>query len=233
LDSCYISGSKVIDQQGGAIRGINSTARLAINLKNTIFTENSGRQGAAVFVEDNLDCNFINCVVYTNTVTGGFGDGGSINCAGAANVSIVNSTIADNLSTHASDGGGLANEGTGTYTVYNSIIWNNQVSNIRTPNISATYCDIQPINANHSGTTGNITGNPLFVGAGNYTLQVTSPCINAGNVTGAPSTDLTNFTRTGNPDMGAFELGSNKPCNQYIVYIIFDLYSSSSYSFNC
>lgn len=211
IDSCYISGSPVFGQQGGGFRAINSTARLNIGIRNTIFTDNTGRQGAAFYIEDNYDCNVVNTLVYGNTVTGGFGNGGSISCDGAVNMSIINSTIADNLSTHSSDGGGLALDGASSFTVQNSIIWNNQINNVRSGTITATYSDIEPVNTAHSGTTGNISTNPLFTAAGDYTLQATSPCINIGNLAGAPTTDLVNTSRTGNPDIGAFEGGSTYP----------------------
>lgn len=211
LDSCFISGSPVFDQQGGGFRAINGTGRLNIRILNTIFTDNTGRQGAAFYIENNYDCYVINSLIYGNTVTGGFGNGGSISTAGAVNMSITNSTIADNLSTHSSDGGGLAIDGATTFTVLNSIIWNNQVSNVQSSTITATYSCIEPVNTLHSGTTGNISLNPLFNGASDYSLQNTSPCIDAGNLSGSPTTDLTNNLRSGNPDMGAFEITSTSP----------------------
>ncbi|CAG5077378.1 PKD domain-containing protein [Parvicella tangerina] len=220
IDSCYISGSPVFDQQGGGFRAINGTARLDIDILNTIFTGNTGRQGAAFYIEDNYDCSVVNSLIYGNTVTGGFGDGGSVSCDGAVNMNVMNSTIADNLSTHSSDGGGLAADGAASFTVQNSIIWNNQVNNIRSAAITATYSNIEPVNTAHSGTTGNIAVNPLFLGAGDYTLQGTSPCINTGDLTGAPSSDLTNNARVGNPDMGAFENGSSYPSTSDLCTLV-------------
>lgn len=228
IDSCYISGSPVFNQQGGGFRAINSTARLNIGILNTIFTDNTGRQGAAFYIEDNYNCNIVNTLVYANTVTGGFGDGGSISCDGAVNMTIMNSTIADNLSTHASDGGGLAADGATSFTVQNSIIWNNQVNNIRSAAITATFSDIEPVNTAHSGITGNISSNPLFTGAGDYTLQGTSPCINAGDLAGAPTTDLVNASRAGTPDMGAFEDGSVYPSTSDLCTLVIPCTSPSA-----
>jgi len=52
----------------------------------------------------------------------------------------------------------------------------------------------------------NISADPLFVGfPGNPRLGVTSPCIDKGTVTDAPSTDFDGKMRTGTPDIGAFE----------------------------
>jgi hypothetical protein len=42
-------------------------------------------------------------------------------------------------------------------------------------------------------------------GKGDYRLQPTSPCINAGTTQGAPTTDIDGVVRTGNPDIGPYE----------------------------
>ncbi len=51
-----------------------------------------------------------------------------------------------------------------------------------------------------TGTNGNISSNPLFVGSGNYALQSGSPCRDAGTNVGLPA--------NGTPDMGAFEFAA-------------------------
>jgi hypothetical protein len=55
----------------------------------------------------------------------------------------------------------------------------------------------------------NINQDPLFVDAANSFLQLkcNSPAINAGTSTGAPTEDITGFTRIGIPDIGAYEYG--------------------------
>jgi len=211
LRDCFISGSPVQNQQGGGLMAKNASTRYTVNIIQCIFTDNTGRQGAAIYAEDNYDINIINSLIYDNHVTGGFGNGGSISGAPGVNITIWNSTIADNTSSHGTDGGGLASDATTSFNVFNSIIWNNQVSNVRSAAVFAEYSDIEPVNDAHSGTTGNITTDPLFVGGGDYTLQGTSLAINAGILAGAPTDDLTGVTRVGNPDMGAFESGSTYP----------------------
>ncbi len=53
----------------------------------------------------------------------------------------------------------------------------------------------------------NISADPLFVGMPNYRLQMTSPCVNAGTATGAPTVDFygTMRPRGSAPDIGAAE----------------------------
>lgn len=228
INRTFISGSKVIDQQGGAIRAISSlSTTLPLTINASTFTDNSGRQGAAVFVEGRFACTITNSLFYANKVSSGFGDGGTISCLnnGANNptMSIINSTIADNTTTSGGDGAGLSNESAASYTVYNSIIWGNTNFNVNaTSTITATYCIIQPVGDMHSGTTGNLTSNPLFTGGTNYTLQVTSPAINAGNTAGAPAIDITSASRSGNPDMGCFESGSTNPTTSLVCTLFLD-----------
>jgi hypothetical protein len=61
-----------------------------------------------------------------------------------------------------------------------------------------------------AGTNGNFTGEPGFVDepGGDFQLAATSPLINAGSTTGAPSFDLDGARRNGQPDIGAFEFGA-------------------------
>lgn len=209
----YFSGNEVNDQQGGAVYANNSLATyLPITISRSIFQSNHGRQGTAVFIEGRYNCSIVNSLFFANETTGGFGDGGTISSKGLPNISIVNSTIANNIVLSGTDGSGLANEGANSYSVYNSIIWGNQVGNVSaTSPVNASYCLIQPIGDAHTGTLGNLNTNPLFLSTGDFTLQSSSPAINAGNLTNSPLSDLTGFNRNGNPDMGAFEFGSSFP----------------------
>lgn len=211
INNSFFSGNKVNDRKGGAIYSNNTLAGyLPLTITNTIFASNRGRQGVAVFADGKSTCTITNSLFYSNLTTSGFGNGGTISCDGTTNMNIVNSTIANNTSS-GSDGSGLAIEAASSYNVLNSIIYGNQVGNVSSAAISATYCDIENVGDLHSGVTGNINANPLFTNATNFTLQGTSPAINTGTTTGAPARDLTNTIRSGNPDMGCFESGSTFP----------------------
>lgn len=211
INNSFLSGNRVNDRKGGAIYSNNTLAGyLPLTITNSIFASNTGRQGVAIFTDGKYNCTITNSLFYANQTTSGFGNGGTISCDGTTNMSIVNSTIANNISS-GSDGSGLAVEAASSYIVLNSIIYGNQIGNVSSATINATYCDIQAIGDLHSGVTGNIATNPLFTSASDFTLQGTSPAVNAGTAVGAPTTDLTNSLHSGNPDMGCFELNSTFP----------------------
>jgi hypothetical protein len=142
---------------------------------------------------------------------------------------LTNNTLYDNL---AGNGGGIFTDG-GTNTLTNNIFWQNK-RGADASTAGADYYEIgingstfknnllQLASSNYT-TTGNgnydlgtaASGNlfaqdPLFVsttvGAIDLRLQATSPCVNAGiSGVGIPTTDITGATRTGNPDLGAYE----------------------------
>jgi hypothetical protein len=65
-----------------------------------------------------------------------------------------------------------------------------------------------------------ITGNPQFVGGGDYSLQAGSPCVDAGTYYLAPKVDLATNSRPWNPtnfpdrvDMGCYEDGTGTVTN--------------------
>jgi hypothetical protein len=70
-----------------------------------------------------------------------------------------------------------------------------------------SYTDIDN-NTGYAGSNGNIKNDPLFVGSSNYHLQDTSPCIDTGTSTSAPSTDIAGTLRPlgAGYDMGAYEM---------------------------
>ncbi len=129
-------------------------------------------------------------------------------------VTIQNSTIADNNPQGAQ--AILAfDPATSTLAIRDSILWNNAL-NIQwdgpKDNVSVTYSDIFDPEGWWTGT-GNINADPLFVGGGDYHLQMNSPCIDTGTNIGAPDHDLDQNSRpldgdsdgTATTDMGAYE----------------------------
>ncbi|MDP7436743.1 MAG: DUF1565 domain-containing protein, partial [Candidatus Marinimicrobia bacterium] len=114
-----------------------------------------------------------------------------------AGVTVNNDAIATmyNLTIYGNTTG-IYDNSTGTVSAVNSILWNNTAETYGTPTI--TYSDVED---GYTGT-GNIDSDPDFVAAenGDFNLQITSPCIDAGDSTYAYDSDSTVT------DMGAFPL---------------------------
>ena len=123
----------------------------------------------------------------------------------------MNSTISDNNP----QGAQAVILWSGHLTITNSIMWNSALNLQSDPPcptcFTVTYSDIE---GGWTGT-GNIDADPLFVGGGDYRLQVDSPGIDAGTNIGVPDHDLDQNPRpqdgdgdgTATVDMGAYEFG--------------------------
>lgn len=162
----------------------------------------------------------VNCLFYSNVCAG---IGGAVNVY-HARVTFEHCTMADNS---APRGVGVYTSNGGTMSATNCIFWDvngsagldyggglspKQPAESNQGFIDLSYCDVRGgFAAPANGTTANeITGDPLFVAAGDYHLQSGSPCINAGTTIGAVLEDLDNGVRPtgGGYDMGAYEYGS-------------------------
>jgi len=114
-----------------------------------------------------------------------------------AGVTVNNDAIATmyNLTIYG-NATGIYENSTGSVSAVNSILWNNTVATYGTPTI--TYSDVE---GSYTGT-GNINSDPIFVDSanGDFNLQITSPCIDAGDSTSILDSDSTVT------DMGAFPL---------------------------
>jgi thioredoxin len=107
----------------------------------------------------------------------------------------------------------MQNEAGANPTVANCILWGNapdQITTFGSLEANVTYSDVQ---GGHAGE-GNIDADPLFVDAanGDYHLQASSPCIDAGDNSAIPAGVIVDLD--GNPciinsivDMGAYEAG--------------------------
>lgn len=118
-----------------------------------------------------------------NTIVSNTGEG--IEAASGATVLIRNTIVCGN-------NGGIHNYESGaTVTSSHNALWNN----------GWNYGNVTP-------GTGDISEDPLFTDAasGDFHLQMDSPCIDAGNPTGAPDVDIEGTQRDAAPDIGAYEL---------------------------
>jgi len=154
-------------------------------------------------------------VEITGNSVGDYGGGMSLT---SSNPVLTNVTISGNT---AYDGGGIELYDNSDITLVNSIIWDNSPQSIMMWNSNAdaaitTYSDIE---GGWDGE-GNIDANPLFTDAnnGDFTLQVGSPCIDAGtaDTDGDGDEDITDYSGTA-PDMGAFEYSNSVTGLQYTI----------------
>ncbi|MEW5802680.1 MAG: choice-of-anchor Q domain-containing protein [bacterium] len=147
----------------------------------------------------------MNCVIVRNISSGA---GGGIYCEDASPI-LTNCTLSSNT---ALSGGGVYCDNS-TPRITNCILWGDSPNEIHVSDdsllTSVTYSDIQ----DGYGGIGNINQNPLFIdsGAGNYSLQPASPCIDAGTSQGAPDRDKNGIARPqdGNGDHSAeYDIGA-------------------------
>jgi hypothetical protein len=174
--------------RSGTFAGSGATGKSAI-FTNCIFSGNSALNGAGICINGTLGAlgtvTATNCTFTGNTLKSG-GKGGAIY-----------------TSMPSVDAGTV-------FTVTNSILWGNAGNAIdrlgtTEPLPTVSYTDIDQ--TGYAGSSGNITSNPLFVGASDYHLQQSSPCIDNGTGVGAPSEDIEKTSRPQGAgyDMGAYE----------------------------
>ncbi|HEO70975.1 MAG TPA: DUF1565 domain-containing protein [Candidatus Hydrogenedentes bacterium] len=183
--ACTFNRNEAWDN-GGALYNTDMAAPLIVNC---VFVANlAGRNGGALY---NAFCTprLTNCTIAYNNVE--------------------RQTWHDQ-SGWAKAAGGILND-EATPTIANCIVWGNYPNAILSaqdetkPGAIIRYSDIQ------GGCLGegNINLAPAFVNplAGDYRLMKTSPCIDAGDATAAPTTDLLDVQRPQGaaPDMGAYE----------------------------
>jgi parallel beta-helix repeat protein len=168
LTNCAITGNTA--DYGGGLNNCESSTTM---LSNCAITGNTALRGGGVY--NDVIATLMNCTISSNTATQG---GGLFN---AETATLTNCTFTSN--TASSGGGGLYSFASATATLTNCIMWDDSSEEVEIENgtstVSATYSDIQ---GGYIGT-GNINSDPLFVdaGNGNYSLQVDSPCIDAGD----------------------------------------------------
>ncbi|PCJ86558.1 MAG: hypothetical protein COA57_05985 [Flavobacteriales bacterium] len=238
ISNNIISYNLAIYNGGGICCFNNSNPDISNNIISNNNVTNSSYGGGGICCYNSSNPNISNNTITNNSSTT---NGGGISCDGSS-PAIVNTTITNNS---ADNGGALYCTNNADPILINTILWGNtastsgpQVSLFDDPSDPGfDYCDVQGSNTaffiNGNFYTGiyqnNINTDPLFTspsgGAGtgfngltaDWSLQSTSPCINAGtpDTTGLslPATDL-----AGNPrviacrvDMGAYEFQSGTP----------------------
>jgi hypothetical protein len=150
----------------------------------------------------------VNSIIRGNSGT----NGGGVYLAGQSSSTLTNCTIVRNIATTHGGGFYLANS---SPQIVNSILYQNVIDEIYKSDVASnpalTYSDVL---GGYAGT-GNINANPLFVniGAGNFHLSSTSPCINAGDKMAPelPAIDLDGNPRVKgwNVDVGVYEYQSS------------------------
>lgn len=223
---------------GMAVECLGQTGSGAVTLThNTITGNTAGENAGGVYIAAQSRSGIPGGVLLANNLVAGNsagGHGGGLrayltNPSGSGQLTLTNNTFSENSATE--QGGGVhLNQydlnGTSTFDLHNNIIWGNTA-----PSGADIYLyGVATFNAHNNdyvdmvGTldsaSGNISDNPLFVGAGDYHLQPGSPCRDAGNA-GAPelpTTDIDGEKRTQGaaPDMGADEL----PVRPFLLFPI-------------
>ena len=189
------------------------------------------------------------CLIVGNAATGktaANGKGGGV-CVEYtyryADVTISNSTIADNSASGTALGGGVYVTGDsdtkGTHTILtNNIMADNMSAGVENNAVlsktdKTSYC-LFGLSGEVVGT-GSLSGDPVFVGAasGNYTLSSTSPAIGVGVTYEGIGVDLNNIMFAEPPSMGCYEYSAraDEPTFDPASGLIF--YPTTSVTLSC
>ena len=193
LSNCIVSGNTAQDP-GGAAKGAGGGA-YSSSLTNCSILNNSSRVYGGGVAWGTL----VGCVVARNSADNG---------GGAAAVLMINCTVVGNNAVFRGGTGSGYGGGISDGTVINSILVNNTTGFIGPNYFSGSFSHscASPV----PGGDGNFDSDPLFLdfAGGNYHLQASSPCINAGaNDNVSTSRDLDGQPRIGDGivDLGAYE----------------------------
>ena len=204
------------DDEGGAITNYSA---VAMTLADCTFTNNSGYKAGAIYLSlsgTDATTTITNCIFNGNKA---MRNGGAIfsQFEGSA-LKVVNSVFYDNDADSDDDGlgmGGAVYNDRGDVTLINTIAWGDSDDEIYNLNIvvKAQYSDIQ--GGYGEAADMNLDTDPLFIDAeaGDFHLDIHSPCVDAGTSDAAytvPETDLAGTVRPLglSHDMGAYETAS-------------------------
>ncbi|MFT3910112.1 MAG: T9SS type A sorting domain-containing protein [Ferruginibacter sp.] len=253
-----IGGATIFKSQGGGVNINSNTAKIAFRSVN--FISNGATYGGGIYTATSdlyfLNCvfqlntantgnggamniasgstNFVQCVLFANTATNYFqASAGGLFMGGAANATILNSTIALNTAPGtASSAVSILNSGTGLLTMKNSIVWATDLTkNVVPGNYAINNCNVGMTSGTLTGA-GNTNADPLFFnssdgdGADNIwgtsddgvSLSDGSFVYTTGNNADVPAyllQDITGSNRIqATVEMGAYEklIGANYSC---------------------
>ncbi|MCZ6795730.1 MAG: IPT/TIG domain-containing protein [Planctomycetota bacterium] len=214
LEDLHVTGN-----DGPQGRGITLEEGVRFEIDRVVVTDNASRSGnnpgGGVLISPLASGRLANSLIAFNS-SGGSGGGLAV-AFGSSRVILTHLTVVEN---QAFRGGGVALPDTGEILLANSIIWNNEALEQR-PDLSggtAAMVRSSDIRENpFAGKNGNFSEDPLFVDAqaGDFSLDIASPAIDAGDPVGAMGLlldvegrgRLTDGDGDGEvlPDLGAFE----------------------------
>lgn len=180
---------------GGAMLLVSSTTAVL----DCRFENNAAGSGGAIAVD--VGTLTIQRSIFTGNVADGSG-GAIVTTLNLDTCTIQNCTFSQNEA--AQSGGSLDANFESTFTLENSIFWDEGIDPIVGPGVvNASYCDIE---GGYPGL-GNIDEDPQFVdpAARNFALLRSSPCIDAGNPASAPD-----------PDGSPADMGATPPPNDFL-----------------
>jgi predicted outer membrane repeat protein len=202
LTNCTFYLNHAVTEGGGI--NVNSGSSTAPRIYNCIFNQNScTTYGSAICSTSlgNIQAQIYNCTVTKNTAGG---NGGSITANGPSGTNspkIRNCVIWGNLGVGSQ---GIIKITTATPEVSNTIVQGGFGGAGTCINCPGTNGNIDPLFKNISNING--ADNLLGTSDDGIFLTSTSPAINVGDATVlSPLTDITNFSRTGTFDLGAYE----------------------------
>jgi len=183
--------NNITSKSGGGISLYSRNGEPIIS-NNTIYSNMARSNGGGIYLySDSTTAN--NNLIFDNFA---YSSGGGVYLQGQSR--LINNTIIKNKAKN-SNGGGLYSQSYYPPPITNSIIYLNDPDQINTSYLSSvSYSDIQ---GGYRGE-GNIDADPLFVDIenNNFHLQLTSPCIDAGN----PDSTYNDPEDPNNPDYAMY-----------------------------
>lgn len=190
----------------------------SVTIKNSIFRNNSGHCYASAIYCSNLGSGtgtanrfyMENCLFHDNAT---YNFGGAVRNY-MADGDCWNSTFVQNTNSSATTYNPTGfHTSSGVVDFHNCIFDSNDSGNENlygaSSKATAEYCDFYGGFGNTYLNNGfNITSDVLFTNeaTNDFSLTSSSPAVDAGLLTGAPTTDLSGNTRSGNPDLGCYEI---------------------------